>query len=144
MGKLCALRNNEKGTTVSSSIANSALAKDLRKVIGRNSSNGSNTKTQPKKLQSAHAIRQNARLAALSEAAQRLTPMIDSEDSSSIYKCPICNIGYSILIIKCGSHCNYWILNLGLRLRALEISTLVEHTTVQKNPIALRQLFNVS
>lgn len=92
LGKLCALRNNEKGTAVSSSIANSALAKDLRKVIGRNG-NGSNAKTQPKKLQSAHAIRQNARLAALSEAAQRLTPLIDSDDSSCIYKCPICNIG---------------------------------------------------
>lgn len=92
LGKLCALRNNEKGTTVSSSIANSALAKDLRKVIGRNS-NTSSAKTQPKRLQSAHAIRQNARLAALSEAAQRLTPMIDSDDSSSIYKCPICHIG---------------------------------------------------
>lgn len=89
LGKLCALRNNEKGSTVSNSIANSALAKDLRKVIGRNS--GSSAKT--KKIQSAHAIRQNARLAALSEAAQRLTPMIDSDDSSSIYKCPICNIG---------------------------------------------------
>ncbi|XP_050430229.1 uncharacterized protein LOC126839164 isoform X2 [Adelges cooleyi] len=93
LGKLCALRNNEKGTTVSSSIANSALAKDLRKVIGRNG-NGSNSKTQTKKWQSPHALRQNARLAALSEAAQRLTPMIDSDDSSSIYKCPICNIGF--------------------------------------------------
>ncbi|XP_050531729.1 uncharacterized protein LOC126900225 isoform X2 [Daktulosphaira vitifoliae] len=93
LGKLCALRNNEKGTTVSSSIANSALAKDLRKVIGRNG-NGANSKPQSKKWQSAHALRQNARLAALSEAAQRLTPIIDSDDSSSIYKCPICNIGF--------------------------------------------------
>jgi len=86
------LRNNEKSTIVSSSIANSALAKDLRKVIGRNR-NGSSTKTQPKKSQSAHALRQNARLAALSEAAQRLTPMLDPDDLSTIYKCPICNIG---------------------------------------------------
>lgn len=91
LGKLCALRNNEK-STVSSSIANSALAKDLRKVIGRNG-NGSSAKAQPKRSQSAHAIRQTARLAALSEAAQRLTPILNSDDSSTIYKCPICNIG---------------------------------------------------
>lgn len=92
LGKLCALRNNEKSTIVSSSIANSALAKDLRKVIGRNR-NGSSGKTQPKRLQSAHALRQNARLAALSEAAQRLTPVLDPDNSPTIYKCPICNIG---------------------------------------------------
>jgi len=92
LGKLCALRNNEKNAIVSSSIANSALAKDLRKVIGRNG-NGSGAKTQPKRSKSAHALRQNARLAALSEAAQRLTPMLDPDDLSTIYKCPICNIG---------------------------------------------------
>lgn len=91
LGKLCALRNNEKGTTVSSSVANSALAKDLRKVIGRN--NGSSARAQSKRSNTAHALQLNARLAALSVAAKRLTPLVRADCSSNIYKCPICDIG---------------------------------------------------
>ncbi|XP_022178353.1 uncharacterized protein LOC111039252 isoform X2 [Myzus persicae] len=93
LGKLCALRNNEKGTTVSSSVANSALAKDLRKVIGRNN-NGSSARAQSRRSNTAHALQLNARLAALSVAAKRLTPLVRADCSSNIYKCPICDIGF--------------------------------------------------
>jgi len=92
LGKLCALRNNEKGTAVSSSVANSALAKDLRKVIGRNN-NGSSARAQSRRSNTAHALQLNARLAALSVAAKRLTPLVRADSSSNIYKCPICDIG---------------------------------------------------